>query len=106
MMSSADPISQFFGSKLLQMLGSNRKSLKPLTDLLAFLGPNLWPKNSQIFQECRRGLVGISLINLWHFDHTFGTRNAGKSIKPSKDSYYSQVSKKNSSQKMDLGVSV
>jgi len=61
-------------------------------------------KKFQIFQECRRGLVGILLINLWHFGHNFGTRKARKSIKPSEDSYYSLVSNKNSSKKMALSV--
>jgi len=56
-------------------------------------------KKIQIFQECRWGLVEISLIDLWHFGHNFGTRNARKSIKPSKDMYHSLVSNKNPSQK-------
>jgi len=63
-------------------------------------------KKFQIFQECRRGLARISLINLWHFGHNFGTRNARKSIKPSKDLYYSLVSNENSSQKMALGICI
>jgi len=63
-------------------------------------------KKFQIFQECCRGLARISLINLSHFSHNFGTRNAIKSIKPSKDLYYSLVSNKNSSQKMAFGVGV
>jgi len=44
-------------------------------------------KKLEIFQEFPRGLAGISLINLQYFGHNFGTRNARKSIKPSKDSY-------------------
>jgi len=63
-------------------------------------------KEFQIFQECPWGLAGISLNSLWYFCHNFGTRNARKSIKPSKDSYYSLVSNKNSSQKMALGIGV
>jgi len=50
--------------------------------------------------------VGISLITLWYFGHNFGTRNARKSVKPSKVLYYSLLSNKNSSQKMALGVGV
>jgi len=30
-------------------------------------------KKFQLVQECPRGLVGISLINLWHFGHNFRT---------------------------------
>ena len=63
-------------------------------------------KKSQIFQECHRGLVGISLIDLWHFGHNFETRNARKSIKPSKDSYCNLVSKKTRVKKMALGVGI
>jgi len=51
----------------------------------------------QIFQDFPRGLAGISLINLWYFGYNFETRNARKSIEPSKDLYYSLVSSKNSS---------
>ena len=36
---------------------------------------------------------GISLINIRLFCHNFSTRNATKSIEPSKDSYYSLESK-------------
>jgi len=63
-------------------------------------------KKFQIFKEFPWGLVGISLINLQYFGRNFRTRNARKSIKPYKDSYYSLVSNKNSSQKMALGVGV
>jgi len=45
--------------------------------------------------------VGISLINLWHFCHNFGTRNARKSIKHSKDLYYIKLESK-----MAFGVGV
>jgi len=38
------------------------------------------------------GLTGIFLNNLWFCGHNFGTRNARKSIKPSKDSYYNLCS--------------
>ena len=41
-------------------------------------------KKIKICQECHRELVEISLINLWHFGHNFGARNARKYIKPSK----------------------
>jgi len=50
--------------------------------------------------------MGISLINLWHFGHNFGTRNVRKSIKPSKDSCYSLAFNKNLSQNMALSVDV
>jgi len=41
------------------------------------------PKEFRIFQEFRRRLVGI----FRKLGHYFGTRNARKSIKPSKDSH-------------------
>jgi len=76
---------------------------RALDQLPSISGSEVMAKKFQIFQECCRGLAEISLINLRHFGHNFGTRNARKSIKPSKDSYYSLVSNKNSSQKMALG---
>jgi len=63
-------------------------------------------KKFQIFQEFPRGLAGISLTNLQYFGHNFGTRNARKSIKPFKDSYYSLLSNKNLSQTKDLGTGI
>jgi len=46
-------------------------------------------KNFQIFQEFPREFGVFPLLNLRYFGHNFGTRNARKSIKPSKESYYS-----------------
>jgi len=60
----------------------------------------------QIFQEFLRGLAGISLINLQYFGHNCGIRNARKSIKPSKDSYYHPLSNKNSNKKMALAIGI
>jgi len=72
--------------------------MSPLIDFLAFLGTKLWTKNS-IFQEFPSGLARISPSSFQYFCHNFRTRNARKSIKPCKDSYYSLLSNKNSSQK-------
>jgi len=54
------------------------------------------PKRFQIFQEFpSRNLPCLdSLINLRYFGHTFGTRKARKSIKPSKDLHYNLESNK------------
>jgi len=62
------------------------------------------PKRFQIFQEFPKKFAGISLMNLQNFGHNFGTRNTRKSIKPSKDSYYSLKSKKNLSSEIGLFV--
>jgi len=52
------------------------------------------PKKFQIFQEFNQEFAGISPINFRKFGYDFGTRNARKSIKGSKDLYYSLVSNK------------
>ena len=52
-------------------------------------GAKFMAKRPQFFQEFPRGLVGISLYSFWLFCHNLWTRNATKSIKPSKDSYCS-----------------
>jgi len=44
--------------------------------------------------------VVISLINFRKFGHIFGTINARKSIKPSKDLYYNLESRKKLSHKI------
>jgi len=56
-------------------------------------------KKFQIFQEFPRGLAEIPLFNLRYFGYNFETRNARKSFKLSKDSYYSLLSNKSLSQK-------
>jgi len=48
----------------------------------------------QVFHEFHEGFLGISLNNFQKFGHNFGNRNTRKSIKPSKDSYYSLKSNK------------
>jgi len=49
-------------------------------------------------------LDGISLINLRFFGHNLRTRNARKSIKTSKDLYYSLVSNKSRVKKWLVGL--
>jgi len=61
-------------------------------------GAKVMAKKTQIFENSLGNFPEISLFFCF-FGHNFGTRNASKSIKPSKDSYDSLVSNKNSSQK-------
>jgi len=51
-------------------------------------------RKPQIIEDMAERFPGISLINLCSFGHDFWTRNARKSIKGSKDSYYSLEPKK------------
>jgi len=44
---------------------------------------------------------GISVISIWLFCHNFWTRNATKSLMPSKDSYYGLNSNKTLSHEID-----
>jgi len=69
-------------------------------DFAWFLVPNLCQK-FQIFPDFREEIAGISLINFRKFGRNFGTRYGTKSIKPSKDSYYSLESNKTLSHKID-----
>jgi len=63
-------------------------SLEGLSDFLTFLLPKLWPNFRKLITEISLIPQGI-LTKFGTFGHNFGTRNARKSIKPSKDSHYS-----------------
>jgi len=59
-------------------------------------------KKFQIFEESPSGFEGISVINIHLFCHNVWTRNATKSIKPSKTSYYSLEPKTSLNREMFL----
>jgi len=59
---------------------------KALGRLSSVSGSKVMPKKTK-FLDFRKDVAGISLINFGKFGHNFGTRNATKSIKTSKDSY-------------------
>jgi len=60
---------------------------------IAFLAPKLWPKYRRLIREIPAKPLGNSR-NIWIFWHNFWIRNARKSIKGFKDTYYSLISKK------------
>jgi len=59
-------------------------------DLVAFLVPKLWPNVRKKNWEIPETSCGTPLLYL-EILHNFGTRNARKSVKGSKDSYYSLI---------------
>jgi len=61
-------------------------------DFLAFLVQTLLQNDQKLIREISTNPLGNSWKN-GSFRHNFGTRNARKSIKNSKDSYYSLESK-------------
>jgi len=86
MTSSSDPKRQYCGS---QYFDSRLKYAfsEPLIKFLAFLVQR-YAKNIANMSGITKGLQGIPQI-FYHFFHNLSTRNAKKSIKPSKTSYYS-----------------
>jgi len=52
-------------------------------------GSKVMPKIFQICQEFPRAFRGFPILIFYHIFHNSSTRNAEKSIKPSKTSYYS-----------------
>jgi len=74
--------------KVLLDSGLQNESVEPLIDFLAILVSKLWPNFRILIKEIPENYLPNS-CNIWNFWHNFGIRNARKSIKGSKDSYYS-----------------
>ena len=74
-------------------------SCRGLDRLPGLSGAKVIVERPLILQGFPRELVAIPIINFCLFCHNFWTRNARKSIKPSKDSYCSLESKKVSATK-------
>jgi len=68
---------------------------KALDRLSSVSASKVMLKKFQIHQEFSKEFSVISIINSRYFGDNFGTRNARKSIKSSKDLYYSLESNKN-----------
>jgi len=58
----------------------------------------------ELISQFPRNSLGNELFNLPLFGHNFLSRNVRSPVKPAKDSYYSQVSNRNLSQKLALRV--
>ena len=65
------------------------ESLKGLINFLVCLVKKLWQNKRTLIREIPTNTLGKSCINWGLFDLNFATRNARKSIKASKNSYYS-----------------
>jgi len=63
--------------------------LEPLIKFLAFLVQTLCQKYSKHVRNSPMASRGFPIFIFYHFFHDSSTRNAKKSIKPSKTSYYS-----------------
>ena len=79
-------------------------SFRGLDRLPSVSGAQVGAKRPQIVEDKPEYFQGISLIKIRKFGHNFWTGNARKSIKSSKDSYWSLESKKTSSHQIQCLV--
>jgi len=95
MTSSSIRLIRYSGSRFYCILGYNTSLHCPWS---TFLVPKLRPKKQNVYKNLGE-FARNSRINIRLFWHNFSTRSATKSIKPSKDSYYSLESKQTLSHK-------
>jgi len=88
MTSSCDPRASIVARSVFGFLAKIRV-FRALHRVSSVSGSKVMPKIIQICQKFPRALRGFPILIFYHFFHNSSTRNAIKSIKPSKTSYYS-----------------